>query len=50
MAAKTTATDAITTAYYNTYIQGLDKILADVQQTPKAPTGAIFDATVPIED
>ena len=51
VAAKTTATDAITTAYYNTYIQGLDKILEDVRRAPKAtppltpPPGPVFNAT-----
>ena len=52
VAAKKASTSPIATAYYNTYIQGLDKILEDVQQAPKAtpaqqaqPTGSVYNAT-----
>lgn len=41
-AAKKASRDPVATAYYNTYINGIDSILADVQAPP---TGPVYDAT-----
>ena len=52
VAAKTASRDPVLTAYYNTYIQGINSILAEVEGAPAPapaqqaqPTDSVYDAT-----